>query len=109
LEKEQAETLEVNSISVAHIETARPLVFDPYIANRITGSFILIDPASNATVAAGMIDRAIEPTHRVSGLPTEFTWEVKDRALVFRVDDPQLAAETEARTIADPEAAELLQ
>ncbi len=109
LEKEAAETLEVNSISVVRIETARPLVFDPYAANRITGSFILIDPATNATVAAGMIDRAVESTHRVSDLPAQFTWQIKDRALVVNVDDPQFAAETDPRTISDPEAADLLQ
>jgi sulfate adenylyltransferase large subunit len=109
LEKEAAETLEVNSISVVRIETARPLVFDPYAANRITGSFILIDPATNATVAAGMIDRAVESTHRVSDLPAQFTWQIKDRALVVNVDDPQFAAENDPRTISDPEAADLLQ
>ena len=37
------------------IAAAKPLVFDPYRENRATGSFILIDPATNATVAAGMI------------------------------------------------------
>ncbi|MFZ1548307.1 MAG: sulfate adenylyltransferase, partial [Candidatus Nitrotoga sp.] len=32
-----------------------PLVFDSYIKNRFTGSFIVIDEATNNTVAAGMI------------------------------------------------------
>ncbi|HEY7209551.1 MAG TPA: sulfate adenylyltransferase subunit CysN [Bryobacteraceae bacterium] len=109
LEKEAADTLQMNSISVVHVETARPIVFDPYAANRVTGSFILIDPATNATVAAGMIDRGIEPTHRVSDVPSEFTWQIKDRALVLNIDDPQFAAETRTHTINDPEAAELLQ
>ena len=109
LEKEQASELEVNSISVVRIETARSLVFDPYLANRITGSFILIDPATNATVAAGMIDRAAASTHRVSDLPAQFTWQVRDRALVVQVDEPQLAVENEPRIVSDPEAADLLQ
>jgi bifunctional enzyme CysN/CysC len=34
---------------------ARALIVDPYSANRATGSFILIDEATNHTVAAGMI------------------------------------------------------
>ena len=55
LEHEHASALEMNAIASVHIETARPIAFDPYQANRTTGSFILIDPATNATVAAGMI------------------------------------------------------
>ena len=35
--------------------TARPLIFDRYAENRATGSFILIDPATNFTAGAGMI------------------------------------------------------
>jgi sulfate adenylyltransferase subunit 1 (EFTu-like GTPase family) len=103
------ETLEVNSISVVRVETARPLVFDPYLANRVTGSFILIDPATNATVAAGMIDRAVASTHRVSDLPAQFSWQIKDRALVLNVEDSPLLAESGTHIVSDPEAAELLQ
>jgi bifunctional enzyme CysN/CysC len=50
-----AESLELNEIGMAEIETHRPLFCDPYLDNRATGSFILIDPLSNNTVAAGMI------------------------------------------------------
>jgi sulfate adenylyltransferase subunit 1 len=55
LDREQSPTLEMNAIGLVRIETTRPISFDPYQRNRITGSFILIDPATNATVAAGMI------------------------------------------------------
>jgi hypothetical protein len=55
LEAEPAATLELNSIGVVEVETTRPLFLDPYVANRLTGSFILIDPVSHATVAAGMV------------------------------------------------------
>jgi sulfate adenylyltransferase large subunit len=55
LDREQSQTLEMNAIGCVRIETARPLSFDPYQKNRMTGSFVLIDPASNATVAAGLI------------------------------------------------------
>jgi len=59
LEKGQAEELEMNDIAEVEIKTALPLFFDPYRQNRTTGSFILIDPASNATVAAGIIEHGI--------------------------------------------------
>ncbi|MGD9736467.1 MAG: adenylyl-sulfate kinase [Solirubrobacterales bacterium] len=51
----EAETLEVNDIGRIAIHTASPLFFDTYRLNRTTGSFILVDPATNLTVAAGMI------------------------------------------------------
>ncbi len=47
--------LEMNEIGVAVIETSRPVMVDPYRENHVTGSFILIDPATNATVGAGMV------------------------------------------------------
>jgi bifunctional enzyme CysN/CysC len=50
-----AETLEVNEIGRVAIHTASALFFDTYRLNRTTGSFILVDPATNLTVAAGMI------------------------------------------------------
>ena len=37
------------------LRTSKPLAFDPYARNRSTGSFILIDEATNDTVGAGMI------------------------------------------------------
>ena len=55
LEPEQAATLELNSIGVVEVETTRPLFLDTYADQRTTGSFILIDAASHATVAAGMV------------------------------------------------------
>jgi bifunctional enzyme CysN/CysC len=50
-----AETLEVNDIGRVAIHTTSPLFFDEYRLNRNTGSFILVDPATDLTVAAGMI------------------------------------------------------
>ncbi len=49
------EQLELNDIARLSLRTSAPLAFDPYTANRRTGSFILIDESSNVTVAAGMI------------------------------------------------------
>ena len=50
--------LALNDIGRVHLRTSVPLVFDPYTSNRRTGSFILIDEASNRTVGAGMIAAA---------------------------------------------------
>ena len=55
LEHEPADSLEMNAIGVLRIETSRPIYFDAYMQNRATGSLILIDPETNATVGAGMI------------------------------------------------------
>ena len=50
--------LALNDIGRLTLRTSSPLAFDPYSQNRRTGSFILIDEASNATVGAGMITQA---------------------------------------------------
>jgi sulfate adenylyltransferase large subunit len=47
--------LALNDIGRVRLRTSAPLVFDPYARNRRTGSFILLDEATNETVAAGMI------------------------------------------------------
>jgi sulfate adenylyltransferase large subunit len=49
----------LNQIGVVTITATRPLVFDRYTDNRATGSFILIDPATNFTAGAGMITAAV--------------------------------------------------
>ncbi len=55
LHRQEAEQFELNEIGRVTIKTARPLFFDNYRINHGTGSFILIDPLTNHTVAAGMI------------------------------------------------------
>jgi sulfate adenylyltransferase subunit 1 len=64
LAHEAARDLDMNSIAIVDVETSQPLLFDLYNESRATGSFILIDPISNATVAAAMIveDRAKSAT-----------------------------------------------
>ncbi|HEV7584966.1 MAG TPA: adenylyl-sulfate kinase [Solirubrobacteraceae bacterium] len=52
---ESATTLELNDLGRVHLEVSSPLVFDSYRRNRVTGSLILIDEATNETVAAGVI------------------------------------------------------
>ncbi len=53
--------LAVNDVGVVRLRTAKPLVYDGYNTNRLTGSFILIEQGSNATVGAGMLTAPTEP------------------------------------------------
>jgi bifunctional enzyme CysN/CysC len=50
-----ATTLELNDLARVHLELSSPLVFDSYRRNRVTGSLIMIDEATNETVAAAVI------------------------------------------------------
>jgi len=78
LEQHAAADIALNEIAEVEFTTTLPLFFDAYRTNRITGAFILIDPITNATVGAGMIDRALEEntedtatTHLFAHLPGE--------------------------------------
>jgi sulfate adenylyltransferase subunit 1 len=53
--KENCAALEMNDIGRISLRTASPLFYDSYRRNRLTGSFILVDPGTHETVAAGMI------------------------------------------------------
>jgi sulfate adenylyltransferase large subunit len=68
LDHAPAKKLDMNDIAAVDVKTTLPLFFDSYRVNRTTGSFIVIDPLTNATVGAGIIERAIEQrtqsTHR---------------------------------------------
>jgi bifunctional enzyme CysN/CysC len=55
LHRDEASAFRLNDIGRVQIETAQPLFFDSYHRNQATGNFILIDPNTNVTVAAGMI------------------------------------------------------
>jgi hypothetical protein len=55
LEPEVAERVEINDVADVEFETSSPLFFDSYQENRATGSFIVIDRLTNATLGAGMI------------------------------------------------------
>ncbi|MEK8023002.1 MAG: sulfate adenylyltransferase subunit CysN [Candidatus Hydrogenedentota bacterium] len=67
LHREQSSHLDLNEIGKIFLRTAKPLFFDDYKVNRETGSFILIDEATNATMASGMI----RGPHREARLPLE--------------------------------------
>ena len=56
LQQEDGTGLALNEIGLAELRIDRSLSFDAYRDNRASGSFILIDRMSNATVGAGMIE-----------------------------------------------------
>ncbi|NPU67894.1 adenylyl-sulfate kinase [Bradyrhizobium sp. 83012] len=64
--KESALTLEANEIGCVEVVLDRPLVCDAYRDNRDLGSFILIDPFSRRTVAAGLVDAPLRRPANVS-------------------------------------------
>jgi sulfate adenylyltransferase subunit 1 len=52
--------LKINDIGVIRLKTAKPIVYDGYTTNRLTGAFILIEQGTNATVGAGMLYSPLE-------------------------------------------------
>ncbi|MEW5958392.1 MAG: sulfate adenylyltransferase subunit CysN [Chloroflexota bacterium] len=71
MHREPAGTLELNEIGRIQLTTTQPLYYDRYQLNRNTGSFILIDPHTNVTVAAGMIRGKSQEIEDLVGLPEE--------------------------------------
>ncbi len=47
--------LKMNDIGEIRIRTSKPIAYDGYTTNRLTGSFVLVEQGTNATVAAGML------------------------------------------------------
>jgi bifunctional enzyme CysN/CysC len=66
LHREDTDTFGLNEIGRVSIRTAQPLFFDNYKTNHGTGSFILIDPVTNHTVAAGMIRGKVQTVQDVT-------------------------------------------
>ena len=52
--------LAINDIGGIRLKTAKPLIYDGYATNHLTGAFILIEQGTNATVAAGMLSAPTE-------------------------------------------------
>jgi hypothetical protein len=87
-----AQKLELNEIGEISVETHRPLFFDPYSKNRITGAFIVIDPLSNETLGAGMIID-VEGKEETRGQVTQNERATRSghRPAVIAVDDSEAA------------------
>ncbi len=54
-----ADVLETNDLGIITLRAAQPMVLEPYGENRAMGSMVLIDPATNRTVAAVMVDQVL--------------------------------------------------
>jgi sulfate adenylyltransferase large subunit len=79
LEQQAAETLTFNDIGLVDIESVLPLIVDSYSTNRITGSFVLIDPVTNLTVGAGMVrsigvETTLDTTNAVTAIDRCKRW-----------------------------------
>lgn len=79
LDELPADVLQLNEIGLCEIEVSEPVAFDSYQQVRDTGSFILIDKLSNATVGAGMIVRQGEAGPQANGFSA---FEVELNALI---------------------------
>jgi sulfate adenylyltransferase subunit 1 (EFTu-like GTPase family) len=97
-------TLQMNDIAHVQFETNLPLFFDNYTDNRSTGSFILIDPLNNATVAAGMIAAPVEsaPATGPAEANPAFIWLRGDLKLLAQVRQRLLEAREPAVNVDDP-------
>jgi sulfate adenylyltransferase large subunit len=95
LTDEAVNSLGMNDIGVVEIESTRPIFFDPYAENRSTGSFILIDPQTNATAAAGMIRRALKSDSEAAATkPT-------NKSALLLIPNPEQAADVESALLAE--------
>lgn len=65
LEHLAAKGLELNEIGVCNLSLEQPIAFDPYLENRDTGGFILIDRLTNDTVGAGLIHFALRRAQNI--------------------------------------------
>jgi bifunctional enzyme CysN/CysC len=71
LEHQAAKTLALNEIGFCNLSFDRPLALDPYDACRDTGSFVLIDRVTNATVGAGMVAFSLRRAANILWQPFE--------------------------------------
>ena len=83
LHREHVDELGLNDIARVGIKTSSPLFFDSYRNNHSTGSFILIDPHTSNTVAAGMIRGPARTVDDVVELPTEQVPQAKSPHTVW--------------------------
>ena len=60
-----AKTLELNEIGVVTLSLTKPIPFDPYLNNRKTGAFVVVDRMTNRTVGAGTIDFALRRSKNI--------------------------------------------
>ncbi len=98
MERHPATQLGLNDIGTVEFEATRKFSFDLYAQNRSSGSFILIDPLTNATVGAGMITESLGDAgtslreHAHSNVPSKVI-----AANISRANAPVVVAERSHR------------
>jgi bifunctional enzyme CysN/CysC len=65
LEHIAADKLEQDEIGVCELELDQPIAFDPYVDNRETGGFVLVDSLTNRVVGAGLLRFALRRAHNI--------------------------------------------
>ena len=83
LHREAATTLELNDIGRIRVSTAEPLFFDPYRQNRATGCFLLVDPVTHETAAAGMIRGRTRELSELANLAAGATVDASQRSRLY--------------------------
>jgi len=80
LETLAAPILALNEIGVCTVATSRPIPFDPYVDNRDTGGFLIIDRLTNNTVGIGLLHFALRRSHNIHWQAVDVT--AKARSLL---------------------------
>jgi sulfate adenylyltransferase subunit 1 len=100
---EAAQTLEMNGIGVAEIETRRPIALEAYNRSRALGAFVLIDAETNATAGAGMIREVLHSERReldtAPVTPVERAARWGHRGAVLRLHAPATVAHALERAL----------
>jgi sulfate adenylyltransferase, large subunit len=79
LERSAATKIDLNEVATVTIATDKPIAFDPYAANALTGGFILIDRLSNATLGAGVIEFGLRRAQNLTYQNFDVNREVRAR------------------------------
>jgi sulfate adenylyltransferase subunit 1 len=110
-EEHPASQLQMNGIASVEFETSQALFFDSYARNRLTGSLILIDPLTNATVGAVMIQEELSAVleerandHEIGKAHGKVTLEERiqrrgHRPAIFAIDGDRIRAEAVERAL----------
>ena len=94
LHRKDAEEFKLNEIGRAFITLVKPLYADEYRTNAATGSFIVVDPVSNLTVGAGMIERCMT---RLDASMEESERRSEAKTYWFPLDTPESEIEGHLR------------
>jgi len=77
LKKQAGKTLSLNEVGSCKLSLSKSIAFDPYKNNRTTGSFILIDRTTNATIGVGMIDHSLRRADNIHWQDLEIHKQVR--------------------------------